>query len=257
MRYRSALIVIVLTILSVPLGAAGRSDKDKDQMKAAIDDLKSEVVILERQVGDLRQSLDRNSGQMGTLITQISDNVNAIRQAQSRVADSAGGAINAVSGISEQLGSTNERINKLSGQIEELRKLVENMPKLPAFSAITPGNPEQLFAAAVADYYRANYDLALSEFRDYAASYPQSQMACYAQFWVGECLFAKQNYQDAINEYDQVGPKCDKAPGAIYKKAKALLQLGQTDAAAAELKKLAKYPNSNEAALAKQDQAPH
>src|SRR5580693_5870558 len=167
MRYRSALIVIVLMILSVPLGAAGRSDKDKDQMKTAIDDLKSEVVILERQVSDLRQSLDRNSGQMGTLVTQISDNVNAIRQAQSRVADSAGGAINAVSGISEQLGSTNERINRLSGQIEELRRLVENMPKVPAISPITPGNPEQLFAAAVADYYRGNYDLALSEFRDY------------------------------------------------------------------------------------------
>jgi tol-pal system protein YbgF len=262
MRYRFAFMMILLTVLFLPLGAYGKSDKDKDQMKAAIDDLKSEVVILERQITDLRQGLDRNSGQMGTLITQIADNVNAMRQAQSRVADSAGGAVSAVNGLGEQLGATNDRINRLSGQIEELKKLVENMPKLPAFAQITPGDPEQLFAAGIADYHRGNYDLALSEFRTYVDSYPQSTMACFAQFWLGESQFAKHDYEEAIKDYDLVGTpptsKCEKLPGAIYKKAKAYQQLNQPEAAQAELTKLQKYySHSNEAELARQDQTQH
>ncbi|HEY6331420.1 MAG TPA: tetratricopeptide repeat protein [Blastocatellia bacterium] len=262
MRGRYAFALIILAIICLPLAVEGRSDKDKEEMKAAIDDLKSEVTILERQVSDMRQSLDRNSGQMGTLITQIADNVNAMRQAQSRVADSAGGAIQAVSGLGEQLGATNDRINRLSGEVEELKKLIENMPKLPAFQAITPGNPDQLYAAGIADYYRGNYDLAHDEFTQFVQTFPQSTMACYAQFWVGETLFAKHDYEGAIQQYDLVGTppvsKCEKLPAAIYKKAKAYQQLNQPDAAQAEIAKLLKfYSHSTEAELARQDQTAH
>jgi len=255
-------ILVTLALVCVPFGATASSDKDKDQMKAAIDDLKSEVTILERQINDMRQSLDRNSGQMGTLITQIADNVNAMRQAQSRVADSAGGAISAVSGLGEQLGSTNDRINKLSSQIEELKKLVENMPKVPAFATINPGDPEQLFAAGIADYHRGNYDLARDEFKQYVDTYPQSTMACFAQFWIGECLFAKHDFEGAIQQYDLVGTpptsRCEKLPAALYKKAKAYQQLNQAEAAQAEIARLQKYyPHSNEAELSRQDAGPH
>ncbi|HUK89797.1 MAG TPA: tetratricopeptide repeat protein [Blastocatellia bacterium] len=262
MRSRSVLLLMILVIFGLPLGASGRSDKDKEEMKAAIADLKSEVVILERQIGDLRQGLDRNSGQMGTLITQIADNVNAMRQAQSRIADSAGNAASAVGGLSEQLGGTNDRVNKLSSQVEELKKLIENMPKVPAFATITPGNPDQLFAAGIADYYRGNYDLARDEFKQFVESFPQSTMVCFAQFWVGETAFAKHNYEEAIQAYDLVGTpptsRCEKLPAAIYKKAKAYQQLNQPDAAQAEIAKLIKYyPRSSEADLAKQDLAQH
>src|ERR1051325_5704100 len=111
LRYAGLVLIFMFT-----MNATGSSDqKDKDaqaQLKIALDDLKAEVIVLERQVRSMQESMDRNSGQMNTLITQIVDNVNAIRQAQSRVAEGATSAITEVNGLGERLTATNQRIDK-------------------------------------------------------------------------------------------------------------------------------------------------
>jgi len=246
-----------LVLLSSMGGSGLANQKDRDaQLKLALDELKAEVIVLERQVRGMQEAMDKNSGQLNTLVTQIVDNVNAIRQAQSRIAEGSSSAIQSVSGLSEQLSSTNQRIDRMSEQLAQLRKLVENLPKLPTFTQITPGNPDQLFAAAYGDYSRGNYDLAISEFRQYVETYPSSEMADNAQYWIGECFYSKKQFNEAIAEFDKVSllfPKGDKVPGARFKKAMALLDIGQTDAGRAELQAIIKlYPRTNEAVLARQ-----
>jgi len=236
-------------------GLAGQKDREV-QLKLALDELKAEVIVLERQVRTMQETMDKNSGQLNTLVTQIVDNVNAIRQAQSRVAEASNNAIQSVSGLSEQLSSTNQRIDRLSEQMAQVKKLVENLPKLPTLTQITPGNPDQLFAAAYGDYSRGNYDLAISEFRQYVETYPASEMADNAQYWIGECYYSKKQLNEAITEFDKVSvlfPKGDKIPGARLKKGMTLIELGQQEAGRAELTALIRlYPRSNEAALARQ-----
>ncbi|HXG90797.1 MAG TPA: tol-pal system protein YbgF [Blastocatellia bacterium] len=253
------MVGLIFALILLP-GFTARSygdQKDRDaQLKLALDELKNEVIVLERQVRAMQESLDRNSGQMNALMNQIIDNVNAIRQAQSRVAEGSVSALTEVGGIREQVGATNQRIDRLSEQVAELKKLVENLPKLPTFTQITPGNPDQLFAAAYGDYSRGNYDLAISEFRQYVETYPTSEMADNAQYWIGEALFAKKQFNEAIAEFDKVStlfPKGDKVPAARFKKGMALVELGQTDAARAEFMALIRlFPRSNEAVLARQ-----
>ena len=250
-------LALALILLPVVDARSFSTQRDKEvQMKLALDELKAEVIVLERQVRTMQESLDRNSGQVTALITQIVDNVSAIRQAQSRVTEGSTSALASVGGLGERLSSTNERIDRLSGQLAELKKLVENLPKLPTFATITPGNPDQLFAAAYGDYSRGNYDLAVSEFRQYVETYPSSEMADNAQYWIGESLLSKKQYNEAIVEFDKVSvlfPKGDKVPGARFKKGVALMELGQPDAARAEFLALTRlYPKSNEAVLARQ-----
>src|SRR6185369_11768428 len=257
MFFRVTLALLLLAMTANVQAAPGGDQKDRDaQIKLALDELKNEVVVLGRQVRDMQTAMDRNSGQMNALINQIVDNVNAIRQAQSRVAEGSASAINQTNNLGEQLSATNQRIERLSGQMAELKRLVENLPKLPTMMQITPGNPDQLFAAAYGDYSRGNYDLAISEFRQYVETYPTSEMADNAQYWIGEALFAKRQFNEAITEFDKVVTifaKGDKVPGARFKKALALNEQGQPDAARAEFQALIKlYPRSNEAALARQ-----
>jgi tol-pal system protein YbgF len=247
--------VFLLLAFSAP---AASDQKERDaQLKLALDQLRAEIVVLERQVRSMQEAQDRNTGQLNALVTQIIDNVTAIRQAQSRVSESSVSALGAVGALGERLSATNQQIEALSGQLAELKKMVENLPKLPAFTQITPGNPDQLFAAAIGDYYRGNYELALSEFRQYVETYPSSEMADNAQYWIGEIHLAKKQPTEAIVEFDKVivqFPKGDKVPTARYKKARALLDLGQTDAAKAEFRELIKlFPRSNEAALSRQE----
>ncbi|HSE96629.1 MAG TPA: tol-pal system protein YbgF [Blastocatellia bacterium] len=252
----SAIAIFALLFSSTP-GISVQKDKDVyAQMKISFDELKNEVVVLERQVRSMQEAQDRNSGQLNALITQIIDNVSAIRQAQSRVAEGSMSAISEVGGIGERLAATNQRIDRLSEQLAEVKKLVENLPKLPTFTQITPGNPDQLFAAAYGDYSRGNYDLALSEFRQYVETYPTSEMADNAQYWIGEVYFSKRQFNEAIAEFDKVSalfPKGDKVPAARFKKGLALVELGQADAARAEFLAIIRlYPRSNEATLARQ-----
>jgi tol-pal system protein YbgF len=253
-------ITIALFLFALPIGIAaapGSDQKDRDaQLKLALDELKNEVVVLGRQVRDMQTAMDRNSGQMNALINQIVDNVNAIRQAQSRVAEGSVSAINQANNLGEQLSATNQRIERLSEQVAELKRLVENLPKLPTMTQITPGNPDQLFAAAYGDYSRGNYDLAISEFRQYVETYPTSEMADNAQYWIGEAYYAKKQLNEAIAEFDKViniFSKGDKVPAARLKKGMALMDLGQQDAARAEFQAIIKWhPRSNEAQLARQ-----
>jgi tol-pal system protein YbgF len=261
MRFRlGAALLLSMMFLSTSGITAANGQKDKEvQLKLALDELKAEVTVLERQVRSMQESLDRNSGQLNALITQVIDNVSAIRQAQSRVSESSSSAISEVSSLGERLSSTNQRIDRLSEQMSELKKLVENLPKLPTFEKITPGNPDQLFAAAYGDYSRGNYDLAISEFRQYVETYPTSEMADNAQYWIGECLVAKRQPNEAIAEFDKVQmlfPKGDKVPTARFKKGKVLKELGQVDLANAEFQAIIRlYRTSNEATLARQELA--
>ena len=247
--------VLALLLVSSTAGN-GLADQKEAQVKLALDELKAEVIVLERQVRTMQETMDKNSGQLNTLVTQIVDNVNAIRQAQGRVAEGSSSAIQSVSGLSEQLSSTNQRIDRLSEQLAQVRKLVENLPKLPTFTQITPGNPDQLFAAAYGDYSRGNYDLAISEFRQYVETYPSSEMADNAQYWVGECYYSKKLLNEAVAEFDKVTllfPKGDKVPAARFRKGVTLMEMGQQEAGRAELTALIRlFPRSNEAVLAKQ-----
>lgn len=258
MLFKSLAASAVVLIFLSSIGRSGLADqKDRDaQLKIALDELKAEVIVLERQVRTIQEAMDKNSGQLNTLITQIVDNVSAIKQAQSRAFEGASSAIQSVSGLSEQIGSANQRIDRVSEQIAQLKKLVENLPKLPTFTEITPGNPDQLFAAAYGDYSKGNYDLAISEFRQYVETYPTSEMADNAQFWIGECYYGKKQINLAIDEFEKVSalfPKGDKVPAARFKKAMALVELGQNEAAKAEFLALIKlYKTSNEAVLARQ-----
>ena len=258
MQFKFVAALVIGFLLLSASGSSGLADqKDRDaQLKTALDELKAEIIVLERQVRTMQEALDKNSGQLNTLVTQISDNVNAIRQSQSRIAEGSSSAIQSVSGLGEQIGSTNQRIDRLSGQVAQLKTMIENLPKLPTFTQITPGNPDQLFAAAYGDYSRGNYDLAISEFRQYVETYPTSEMADNAQYWIGECFYSKKLLNEAITEFDKVAvlfPKGDKVPGARFKKAMVLMDLGQADAARAEFLAITKlFPKSNEAVLAKQ-----
>lgn len=256
MSIKSIIVAALAVLMLSSIGGSGLADQKETQLKLALDELKAEVIVLERQVRTMQETMDRNSGQLNTLVTQLVDNVNAIRQAQSRIAEGSSGAIQSVSGLGEQLSSTNQRIDRMSEQLAQVRKLVENLPKLPTFTSITPGNPDQLFAAAYGDYSRGNYDLAISEFRQYVDTYPSSEMADNAQYWIGECLYSKKQLNEAIAEFDKVSilfPKGDKVPAARLKKGIALIELGQQEAGRAELTALVRlFPRSNEAMLARQ-----
>ncbi len=257
----------LLALAVMPLNAGG--DKEEKEMiaklAAQLEVLKTELTVLQRQVQSMQETLNKTTGEMNALIVQMGDNISGIRRSQTSLStnlDSISRTVTTVMGstplsvLSEQIRDTNQRMERLSEQFAQLKKLIEDVPKQPVLAQITPGNPEQLFAAAYADYSRGNYELALSEFRQYVETYPDSELADNAQYWIGEILFAQKKYEEAVVELNRVStlnPKGDKVAPALYKKSLVLVEMGKREEAIKQLQALIKaYPKSLEAGLAAQ-----
>ena len=254
--YRLPLLLVV-ALLPLAGYAQSKDQREKiDRMEVQVEDLKTELVLLQRTTQTMQDTFNKTMGELNTLITQMSDNISNIRRAQESVSTKSGDVTGQITSMGERVTATNERMERLSEQFAQVKKLIEDYQRGPALGPVQPGNPELLFAAAYADYARGNYDLALSEFKQYVETYPTSEMADNAQYWIGEILYAQKKLPEASAAFEQVkmvSPNGDKTPVALYKRAMVLMDMGRKDEAVVQLLEVRKgYPNTKEAELAYQ-----
>jgi tol-pal system protein YbgF len=249
---------LLLAVVLLPSAgfAQSKDQREKiDRMAVQVEDLKTELVLLQRTTQTMQDTFNKTMGELNTLIVQMSDNISAIRRAQQTVSTSGADVASQVSSMGERVTATNERMERLSEQFAQLKKLIEDIPKAPVLQGIQPGNPEQLFAAAYADYSRGNDELALSEFRQYVETYPSSELADNAQYWIGEILYSQKKLPEASAAFEQVkmiSPNGDKTPTALYKRGLILLEMQRKEEAVVQLLAVyTDYSKTKEGELAK------
>ncbi len=128
-------------------------------------------------------------------------------------------------------------------------------PAAPAApTAALTATPDEVYKAALSDYVKGNYDLAISGFKTYMQLFPKTSLVPNAQYWLGESYYSQRNYPEAIREFEAVvqnHPDSDKIPGAMLKQGFAYLLLGETARGTAVLRELMnRFRNSREARLA-------
>lgn len=115
------------------------------------------------------------------------------------------------------------------------------------------GNPRSDYDAAYDLVLKGDYDVAEASFRRFLASYPGDPLAADAQYWLGESLYARQDYRgaaDALLAGYQTYPKSAKAPDMLLKLGLSLYGLGQREAACSTYSEiLKKYPKSSNALI--------
>jgi tol-pal system protein YbgF len=255
--FKITCLFILVFFVVAPVCAGDKKEKEKlDRISAKIEEVKTGIIMLEQQAQSLHDAISKAGGEQRGLITQIVRNLSAIRRSQLTVSTNSKDAATQAALMGERITETNERIERLSEQFAALKKLIEDIQNQPAFAQITPGSPEQLFAVAYSDYSRGNDALALSEFQQYVETYPDSELADNAEYWIAEILYAQKRYQDAVDVFSRVfniSPKGDKAVIALYKRALALEEMGRHDEAVAQLNAIVKaYPKRQESEMAKQ-----
>ncbi|MBV9492931.1 MAG: tol-pal system protein YbgF [Acidobacteria bacterium] len=137
-------------------------------------------------------------------------------------------------------------------------------PGMPAGGEVTvpappqPGEkPMETYQAALRDYQRGNYELAISGLRDFVKSNPKSDLADNAAYWIGESLYSQKKYREAIEQFDRVVndfPKSDKVPSALLKKGYSYINLNEKSRAIVQLQYVVhEHPRSPEAAKARDE----
>ena len=150
----------------------------------------------------------------------------------------------------DQMGRLQTRLDEVLTRFHDVSR-----SNPPATNPTAP-DPNQLYDQAAMDLTQGRYPLALQGFRDYLRRYPTAELADNAQYGVGECFFAQSRFDSAAAEYarvDDLYPKGDRVPAALYKLALSQENLGRTDASRKTLQDLVKrFPQSGEAQLARE-----
>jgi tol-pal system protein YbgF len=267
----AAVLLAAACIFAAPAAAA---NKDMERLQLQVATLQSQLADIQRSAEESRREVRRLSELLAEQNALLQKSANDRRQQDEAAAVS-------MKDLSDRVGELAEAIQTLKGSV-----IVPMAPAgaggspapsagattsspanagpasgpPPAASASVPAAPapapRELYSQAYADYARGNYDLAIQGFSEYIRNYPGTDFTDNAQYWIGECLYGKKLFAEAIEAWNVLFrdyPSSDKLPDARVKKGMALERLGRRSQALVEYRYVVdRFPNSQAARIARE-----
>ena len=256
-------VAAFLLALAAPAGAASKE----------IERLQIQIAGLQTQLADLQRSAEETQREVRRLNEQLAEQGASFRKtlADQRVQEEAIAA--ALKDLSDRMAEIHEGYQALkatlppasetpSGSVQPGAGGGTTAGSLPqagtpsAPAAAPPPAPRELYTQAYADFARGNYDLAIAGFAEYIKAYPATDFTDNAQYWIGECLYGKKQYTEAIEAWNTLFreyPSSDKLPDARVKKGMALEKLGRRSQALVEYRYVVdRFPNTQAARIARE-----
>src|SRR5689334_3862932 len=237
-----------------------------EQSMDTVNKLTGNMMALQKTMQDMQANSGARLDTMSTQIQGISDNLQETLARMGKLNQQLTDAQNAIQGIDAKLASNAPPpVATAPGAGAPGAPAAGGPPNgfapLPGSSAAASAPPasapsaDLLYSNGLRDLNGKKYDLAAQEFGDYLKFYGSTDLASNAQFYLGEILFAQQQYQQAIDAYSKVidnYPKSFKLAPAHLKRALALIMLGEKSSGVSELRMVVKsYPGTDEEKRAK------
>ena len=276
---RILLAALLLVGATAPLGAANREHEQ----------LMADIRMLQEQNQRLQQALVSLADTLKAVTARLDEQGAATRKGfadQKLVVDSVAGDLRV---LREKLDETNVRLTSLSQDVDGVRDMIPKLaaqpgpmtstdpnampaqpspgtapapaggaPLAPAPSAVnaTGTTPRRLYETAYADYTAGQWSLAVQGFETYLKTYPKSDLADDAQYYIGESYSGDSRFREAAAAYERVisdYPQSDILPEAYYKVGITYERLGQPDRARTAYEYAVKaFPDTDAGRLAKQ-----
>ncbi len=183
--------------------------------------------------------------------------------------------------MAQTIDSLQEQVRVLQGRIDELENMNDALRKqqlafygdldrrlsqlnaggasdtgAPTAAAppVAPGTEQSAYMGALDQLKAGKYPDAIDGLRQFLATYPNSDLADNAQYWLGEAYYAAREYPKAADAFKTVldqWPNSRKAPDALLKLGYTQFELKQYAEARATLTNVThRFPDSNAAKLA-------
>ncbi len=159
-----------------------------------------------------------------------------------------------IADLEKQLAAKDSEISRLKTDIasrdEKINQLELNsskQPITPATSYTSIGNFREDYQNALSEYYNHNYKLAIQLFEELLVRNPSTTLSDNCRYWIGECYYGLENYNQAIIEFTKVFSfnKSNKTDDAQLKLGLCYWKLGDRERARQEFERLvSNYPNS-------------
>jgi tol-pal system protein YbgF len=192
--------------------------------------------------------------------------------------------------MTQQLGTLERRVDQLQGTAEEIEfnasttyerqrelyadldariqglesklqargsvSVLEGGPLPPGQLPVPGGSDRDNYQAAFELLKEQRYDPAAQAFKQFLKTYPDSELADNAQYWLAESYYVTQKFEQALSSFQIVindYPRSRKVPDALLKMGYCNYELERWDAARSALSKVqAEYPETTAARLAGQ-----
>ncbi len=248
--------LLVAAFACVMPGAAGAGMFDDDEARARIE-------ALRKQVDTGQRASDERLGRIDERLKAIESGMPDRRA----LLDLAGqiellrGELARLRGQSEvlanQIETADRRQKDLYVDIDtRLRKLEQGQEQAMPKPAPIDVSETRAYEAALNQFKMGSYSFAISAFQGFLVTYPTSQLASSAQYWVGNAHYALRDFKNAIVAQQKLiaaWPDSQKAPDAMLNIASSQEALGDRRGALKTLDELIrKFPGSPAAESAKQ-----
>ncbi len=204
-----------------------------------------------------------------------------LRKLQNRVTDLERGGATAnpnaarVADVAAEVESLQRDLDEVNGRLEVMEREVQialeearmarheaNLapaPPAPGGEGEAPEAPVsgevQAYRDAYGKWREEDHAACVDLFGKFLQTYPASDHAGDATYWLADCYFKQGNYSAAVLRFDDVArqyPTGNKAPDALYRQGEALLRMGHGTAAGNAFEKVLRdYPESARAKEAK------
>lgn len=235
--------------------------EDSKANKARSEDIQKRLYMLETNVKgtvDVQKVMADYGAKTDQLATDIQLLQGKLEENNFRIAD-----------LAQKLDDKSFKITELSARVDELNAKIKALAGGQGLTSGPSGTladkdkksapkavePSEAYRLAMNDYNGGNFDLALAGFQNYLVQFPNTNQASSAQYWVGQCYYAKKDYTKAIDSYVKfikTYPKNEKIPAAELKIGYSYLSENNNAKAKVWLNRVVKeYPDSDEAEHAK------
>lgn len=161
-------------------------------------------LLVQRQTsmeGRLEQVMQGQNSSKGDL-AEVSARIQSQKELTARQAT-------AIKELQSSHDALQERVRILTRRIEQLEpsSRQDNPIELVNQDSVAEGREESVQAAYMKAFglFSANsYRAAADAFSDFISSYPESEYAANARFWLGECYFSEGRYKEAIEAFTRV-----------------------------------------------------
>ncbi len=126
-----------------------------------------------------------------------------------------------VSAVEGTIYERQERLTDIDRKTAEIRERWDEKARTDSMKqAMERAEQENLYQIASSDFSSGRFGLAMAGFRDFLTSYPESEWADPATYWVAECHYAQKDLDSAkiaYSAYLKQFPEGEKVCSALYK----------------------------------------
>lgn len=274
------LTAVVLLALPALLPAANKEHEAmmrdlallQDQLRTMQKSLDERMAALMAVVQQSVNGADKSNTSILVLETKMTERMTSLERSLTHTLAAMGAKVDTMSDefriLKENMADLNSKMGRLQTKFVDVENAVKTMqspppPPPPAPGAETPGaapggepglsqlyrppagvSAETVYRDAYRDQLAGKNDQALEGFQNYLKWYPGTDLACNAQFYIGNIFFKKKELEKALAAFDDVLEKypsdCNKRNDALHAKARVLVDGGQPSAAAAVFRQLRK-----------------